>query len=99
EPGRAELALVPAERRPGTERVRRAGGREHVRRGRVDLGVPAAAPLVGEAAGVADAGDDEPVADEVQAVAVAREPAQRPDGAGAPEEAVGVPERAPAERL
>ena len=66
---------------------------EDVRDRAVDLGVAAPAPLVGEPAGVADAGDDQAVGDPPRALLVAGEPGDGADRARDEEEAVRVAQR------
>src|SRR5262245_39127972 len=58
----------------------------------VDLGRAAAAALVPQRPGIADARHDEAIRHAVEIVAIAVEPAQRPERPRAPEEAVRVSE-------
>ena len=98
ESGRTELPLVAAGRLPvGDDAPRLAP--EHVSGCAVDRGVAAPASLVAQGARVADAGDDEPVPDAVERVAVAIEPAERAERARAPEQAEGMCQRLVGQRL
>ena len=89
---RAELALVAAPRLPVDDAIGRAGVAQHELDGPIDLAVAAPAALVGQATGVADAGDGQAVLDAMQRVAVLVKPRQRPDRPGREQEAVGVPQ-------
>ena len=89
EAGRAVLPLVAAGRLPVADDAVRLAP-EDVRGGAVDRRVPAPAPLVPQRARVADARDHEPVLYPVERVEVPREPAERPQRPGAPEQAVRV---------
>ena len=92
EAGRAVLALVVAVGRELRDRRARRVAQD-VRGRPVDLGVPAAALLVREAAAVAEAGEDEAVADPAHGRFVARQPGDRADRPGDEQEPVRVAAR------
>ena len=91
EPGRTELTLVATVGEPVEDAVPWVGG-ENVRHHLVDLGVTSAAPLVGERTRIADAREYEPMADPLDGLAVPREPADRADRPGRPQQAIRVSE-------
>src|SRR5512132_4546160 len=93
EAGRAELPLVVSVDAevvdPGTGIMTA----DDVRDDPIDRGIAPPAPLVGERAGVAEAGQHQPVADPRDRVPVTAEPGDRADGTGRPDESIGVPRR------
>ena len=102
EPGAVELALVVARRleRPDVE------GQPAVARDDLDGAVdgergverPAARALVGQAAGVAQVGQDQAVADAIEPAEVLGQPGDGADGARREQHADRVPERRPIEQ-
>src|SRR4029079_14070656 len=74
------------------EHAARPAVADNMRNRRVDGSVPAPASLVREWPWIAEAGQDEAMPDLLDRVTIACEPAECADGAGGPEEAVGVAE-------
>ena len=90
---RAILPLVVAVRSEVAQAVLLAALGQHVDRGAIDLGIAAAASLVSQHPGVADASGDQAVRDARRLLLVQCQPGDRTDGPGHEEKPVGVARR------
>ena len=100
--GRIRANRIAVRRRRSAASRRRcspARARATYARCAVDRRVAAPASLVAQRPRIADAGDDEPVPDAVERVAVAIEPAERAERARAPQQAEGMCQRLLGQRL